>query len=157
LNLTPELSGELNEESQKIKMNSIILRMPMEERLFSIEEANRLLPVLAPILMELSRDWIFMQRINDEIRRAHEAADRGGGSVFGTSYIESAEGVVHFLHRIQEMGVLLKDPGSGLCDFAHQIGERVIYLCWKLGEEEISWWHEAETGFAGRRPLSELE
>jgi hypothetical protein len=129
----------------------------MQERIFSIDEANRLLPVLVPILTELSRDWIFMQRINEEIRRAYEAADSGGGSVFGNSYIESAERVVHVLHRIQEMGVLLKDPSCGLCDFAHQAGERVIYLCWKLGEEKVSWWHEVETGFAGRRPLSELE
>ena len=129
----------------------------MEERLFSLEEANSLLPVLEPLLIELSHDWIFMQRINEEIRRAHEASDRGGGSVFGTSYIESAERVVHFLHRIQELGVLLKDPGSGLCDFAHQVGSRVVYLCWRLGEKRISWWHEVETGFAGRRPIEELD
>lgn len=128
----------------------------MEHRLFSIEEANGLLPILRPILRDLSQEWKFMQLINGEIKKAHDRADRGGGSVFGKSYVRSAETVIHSFHQIQEMGVLLKDPGMGLCDFAYQQGERVVYLCWRLEEEEIAWWHDTDAGFANREPIENL-
>jgi hypothetical protein len=129
----------------------------MHQRFFSIEEANGLLPVLRPILGELKREWAFMQLINNEIRKAHAVSDRSGGSVFGPRYIESAEQVVHYLHTVQEMGVLVKDPSIGLCDFPHQRESRVVHLCWKLGEDEIGWWHDIDAGFAEREPLENLD
>lgn len=127
------------------------------ERLFTIEEANRLLPILRPILRDLAREWKFMQLINPEIRKAHEAADRSGGSPAGRAYVDAAEEVVHCIHRVQELGVLLKDPAAGLCDFPYQHKDRVVYLCWRLGEERILWWHDIEAGFAGREPLDDLD
>jgi len=51
------------------------------------------------------------------------------------------------------MGIIIKDLDVGLCDFPHMKDGRVVYLCWKLGEDEVSWWHEIESGFSGRRPL----
>lgn len=129
----------------------------MQQRLFSVEEANQLLPLLRPILKDLKREWKFMQFINDEIKKAHEASDRGGGSIFGPGYVESAEGVIHHFHHLQELGVLLKDPSVGLCDFPHQRGDRLVYLCWRLGEDEIAWWHDRDAGFAGREPLEDLD
>lgn len=129
----------------------------MEQRLFSVDEANELLPVLRPILRDLKREWDFMQAISSEVRKAYEASERGGGSAVGPSYVESAGHVVHYLHRIEQLGVLLKDPGTGLCDFPHQRGDRIIYLCWRLGENEIAWWHDTDSGFAGREPLEDLD
>ena len=54
---------------------------------------------------------------------------------------------------IEDLGVLVKDIDTGLCDFPHTRDGRVVYLCWKLDEDEISWWHDLESGFAGRQPL----
>jgi hypothetical protein len=51
------------------------------------------------------------------------------------------------------MGVLVKDLDKGLCDFPCLRQDRVVYLCWHLGEDSIQYWHEIEAGFAGREPL----
>ena len=61
------------------------------------------------------------------------------------------------IHQIHEMGVLLKDASKGLCDFPYIRQERLVYLCWQLGEERIEYWHDIEAGFAGREPLDETD
>ena len=59
------------------------------------------------------------------------------------------------IHAIAELGVILKDLEVGLVDFpAHRNG-REVYLCWRLGEDHIGWWHEIDSGFAGRQPLED--
>ena len=57
------------------------------------------------------------------------------------------------LRTIQEWGVLVKDLESGLCDFPYLLDGRIVYLCWKLGEEKIEWWHEITTGFSERHAI----
>jgi aerobic C4-dicarboxylate transport protein len=56
----------------------------------------------------------------------------------------------------QELGILVKDLDLGLCDFPHLRDGRVVYLCWKLGEQEVRWWHETTTGYKDRCPLEDL-
>ena len=59
--------------------------------------------------------------------------------------------------RIDELGVTLREIESGLVDFPALVSGRQVWLCWRLGEEEVGWWHELTAGVAGRRPLAELE
>lgn len=59
--------------------------------------------------------------------------------------------------NIEEMGCVIKDYKSGLIDFPAIYNGREIYLCWKLGENEITAWHEIDEGFIGRKPISELK
>ena len=61
------------------------------------------------------------------------------------------------VRRIDDWGIALRDIGSGLVDFPALANGRPIWLCWKLGEGDIAWWHELQAGVAGRRPLIELE
>ena len=58
--------------------------------------------------------------------------------------------------RIDALGTTLRDIESGLIDFPALASGRQIWLCWRLGEEEVGWWHELSTGFSDRRPLIEL-
>ena len=58
--------------------------------------------------------------------------------------------------RIDALGITLRDIESGLIDFPALTSGRQIWLCWRLGEEEVGWWHELSTGFSDRRPLIEL-
>ena len=61
------------------------------------------------------------------------------------------------IRAVNELGVEVKDLDAGLVDFPSLRRGRPIYLCWKLGEgDSISWWHDPESGFAGRRPIKEL-
>ena len=57
------------------------------------------------------------------------------------------------MNEIHELGAIVKDPDEGLVDFpARHDGEDVL-LCWRVGEDEVAWWHTLEDGFAGRKPL----
>jgi len=70
-----------------------------------------------------------------------------------TQLAKAAAGLNHLIERVQEMDCELKDIDQGLVDFRAEREGREVYLCWKLGEPDIRWWHELDAGFAGRRPL----
>jgi hypothetical protein len=57
------------------------------------------------------------------------------------------------IERVKAMGAEVKDLDLGLIDFRAQKDGRVVYLCWKLGEERVEWWHELNTGYASRERL----
>jgi len=59
--------------------------------------------------------------------------------------------------RIDELGITLRDIETGLIDFPALVTGRQVWLCWRLGEDDVAWWHELTTGVAGRRSLAELE
>lgn len=61
------------------------------------------------------------------------------------------------VRQIDAWGVTLRDIGTGLVDFPALVNGRPVWLCWKLGEDDIAYWHELDAGIAGRRPLIELE
>jgi hypothetical protein len=58
--------------------------------------------------------------------------------------------------RIDEMGITLRDIERGLVDFPALVAGRQVWLCWRVGETSVDWWHDLESGFGGRRPLAEL-
>ena len=57
------------------------------------------------------------------------------------------------LTRLQELDIQLKDLQQGLVDFHHERDGRTVYLCWKLGEDRIRYYHRQDEGFAGRKPI----
>jgi hypothetical protein len=69
---------------------------------------------------------------------------------------EQAKGVARCVNEIHGLGAQVKDADEGLVDFPALRGDEEVLLCWKLGEDEIAYWHSLEDGFAGRRPLSDL-
>ncbi len=88
-----------------------------------------------------------------EIKKAGENAMANGGSPCGPRFIQTFERVVKNVEKIQEMGVLVKDMEKGLCDFPCHLDGRIVYLCWKLGESKVEWWHETQDGFKGRKKI----
>ncbi len=128
-----------------------------EERIFTLAEAQSLLPRLRTLLEELSQEWKRMSELNPEIQKARDNAPLNGYSKFGVEYVESVSHLMSLIHEIKDMGVLLKDADKGLCDFPYIKGGRMVYLCWQLGEDTIQYWHDVETGFAGRKPLDESD
>ena len=72
----------------------------------------------------------------------------------GSGYVRSLYKVGKITTEIHEAGVQLKDYDRGLIDFPSMRDGRLVLLCWQLGEgDEIEWWHEVDTGFAGRQPI----
>jgi hypothetical protein len=125
----------------------------MDERIFTLEEATRLLPRIRTILEEVTSEWRRVRELNPEIQKVRDKSPFDGFTPFGVEYVESVSHLMFLLHQIKELGVILKDADKGLCDFPYMRHGRVVYLCWHLGEDAIGFWHEVDTGFAGREPL----
>lgn len=123
------------------------------ERIFTLSEANRLLPQLQSHLGAVKQGKSVLMQTREEIQRASSKAPFGGGSAVGVLYIQALQQISTHLQAIQEMGVLVKDVDMGLCDFPYLLDGRTVYLCWKLGEGDIRWWHEITTGYKDRHPL----
>jgi len=120
------------------------------ERRFTIEQANAELVGLRerlPRLREARRELI---RATERITEA-VAADGGGvagGDWFGAQRILRTE-----VTELAERGILLRDPETGLVDFPAELEGRRVYLCWRLGEDEVGFYHEETTGYSGRKRL----
>ena len=129
----------------------------MGERIFTLAEAQSLLPRLRSLLTEIGKEWSRVRELNPDVQKARDNAPFDGHSRSGVQYVESVSQLMFWIHQIKDMGVLLKDADRGLCDFPYMRGNRVVYLCWQLGEDQIEYWHDIETGFAGREPLDETD
>lgn len=129
--------------------------MEEHERIFTRSEANGMLPRLRPILGELREEWGRIKALNPEIRSVRERAMFDAYHPRGVEYVEAVSHLTTLISEVRGMGVLVKDLDRGLCDFPYIKADRVVYLCWHLGEESIGYWHDAEAGFAGREPLGD--
>ena len=128
-----------------------------EDRLFSLSEAEALLPTLRSLLGEIGAAWDRVRELNPEVQKARDASAFDGFSKAGVEYVESVSHLMFLIHQIKELGVLLKDAEKGLCDFPYIRQGKVVYLCWQLGEDRIEYWHDIASGFAGREPLDETD
>ncbi len=132
----------------------------MAEKHFTLDEANRLLPRLRPILEQLiavRNEMGPKQHKMEELRahvRGNGATAEGRALAKLKEELESIAGKLREgIEQIEAFGCLVKDLDTGLIDFpALRHGEEV-FLCWKLGEERIAYWHSLHEGFAGRQPL----
>jgi len=120
---------------------------------FTLSEANRLIPHLEEHLSAVKRGKEVLIRTKQEIKKASSKAQFGGGSFAGPPYITALEQISENLQAVQEMAVLVKDVDIGLCDFPYLLDGRIVHLCWRLGESEIRWWHEVSSGYRDRQPL----
>jgi hypothetical protein len=128
-----------------------------EDRIFSLAEAEALLPTLRSLLGEIGAAWDHVRELNPEVQKARDASAFDGFSKVGVEYVESVSHLMLLIHQIRDLGVLLKDAEKGLCDFPYIRQGKVVYLCWQLGEDRIEYWHDIESGFAGREPLDETD
>ena len=128
----------------------------MAARLFTLGEANGLLPRLREILMAIQEGVAALERVQETVVSAQWRLRRNGhgSGEESPAHNQDARRVVQErLRELDELGVELKDPRLGLVDFPSERDGEVVHLCWKLDEPEIAWWHPTDTGFAGRRPL----
>jgi hypothetical protein len=118
--------------------------------LYDVDEANALLPELTQILERL-------RVANETLVSTHQglvaAAPRNGGGHPGLKLLHAAQECADCLGKLNEWDVLLRDPETGLVDFPAERDDEPIFLCWRLGEPEVAWWHPTDTGVAGREPL----
>jgi hypothetical protein len=121
-----------------------------EERRFSPEEANA---ELADLRARLPRLRDARQTMIAASRRIGEAVAADGGGVAGSDWFAAQQTLRDDVTALAERGILLRDPDSGLVDFPGEVDGRRVFLCWRLGEEAVSWFHEVDSGYVTRQPL----
>ena len=128
--------------------------------LFTLEQAEALLP-------RVREELAAMQACKRRLDALRVELGEVTGKATGNGHVRSdaglpekrreAEGLVEELNgrlaTLNEWGVEIKSIEDGLADFPCDRDGRVVYLCWKFGEDHITWWHEIDAGSAGRRPL----
>jgi hypothetical protein len=129
-------------------------------RYYRLDEANERLTELRPMLEKLRDDRNAVAELQQKIRDVRS----NNGSADHAAEIGRIEDEMRALvgqmkeavDQVDEWGVALRDIGTGLVDFPALANGRPIWLCWRLGEGDIGWWHEADSGFDSRQRLTEL-
>ena len=123
------------------------------KKLFTLEEANALVPQLLDWVPEIQKLSGSMNRDFPDIRNAREKSKWNGGSTEGTGYLNVVLKYNHLIQEIESVGCEIKGIREGLVDFPSIREGREVYLCWRMPEKEIRFWHRLDTGFAGRQPI----
>jgi hypothetical protein len=129
-------------------------------RFYGLDEANERLGEVRPLLeslrsdreavAEAQRELVRARATNGSAEKAEELARRED------ELRDIVRRMQESVNQLDEWGIALRDITSGLIDFPALANGRPIWLCWRLGEDDIAWWHEADAGFDSRQPLADL-
>jgi hypothetical protein len=128
-----------------------------ERRFFTVAEANALLPEVKRLLQEMRSSLAGLEELRAKLTgpsgelekpKSDTAVDRG--------HFQLASVFQHSLGRFNELGIEIKDVSRGLIDFPAQAAGEEICLCWQDGEDAVRFYHDLESGFAGRKPIEQL-
>jgi hypothetical protein len=140
----------------------------VSSRYYTLAEVNQLVP-------ELTRSFTRVLQLRGQLRTIYRRLEEKRFAPVGEDFEPAVPGAPADVVRdrtafkalaatlraelvaITETGCEIKDLEVGLVDWLGRSGKRDVYLCWRLGEPEVGWFHDLEAGFAGRRPISELE
>jgi hypothetical protein len=131
----------------------------MRPQHFTLEEANALLARLRDLLLKIQESKAKHDRLEEQAEEYARHVSSNGHVVekrlneTRQELANAAAEVNSLVQKVNDLGCEVKGIDEGLVDFLSEREGRDVYLCWKLGEPDIRWWHELETGFAGRRPL----
>ena len=134
-----------------------------QPKTFTLEEAQRLLPVLQALLKRSMDGKLLIEQMEKEMQDLKHRILLSGGLMVDIPAVarrraehdKSLQEIKDALAEIDAIGVQVKDLDMGLLDFPCQVGDDIILLCWKYGEENIQFWHGMEEGFRGRKPIDE--
>jgi len=127
--------------------------MAMFEKHFTVDEANALIPHVLSLFEMVHSLRAELDEKKDALDQVHQALPGNGGSSLGRELVERSEAIGRLLAGLDEQGIIVKDPDTGLIDFPHIREDREVFLCWRIGEKTVAHWHELDTGFRGRQPL----
>ncbi len=130
------------------------------DRIFTVEEANRTLPLVSRIVADLVREHkIWEDKVAEfELATVGSSPERPD-AIAELLQIEAqrlARDIEGYIRELNDLGVICKGMDTGLVDFRGQIDGRDVYYCGKLGEPSVQYWHEIDAGFVGRQKLNPL-
>lgn len=132
-------------------------------RYFTLPEAERLLPGVEERIREALYLKSEFKRADDELKATAQRVylsggamvDRGRIGALKASHAANGKRLQQLIEAIHETGCLVKDLDIGLLDFPALYKGEEVYLCWKLGEDRIRFWHHIDDGFRGRQPIDD--
>jgi hypothetical protein len=135
----------------------------MANRTFTLNEAQKLLPVLESLLRTAIEGKKLIESVDSELQEVVHRVFLNGGTFLNIIHLarrkaereKAVQRVKDSMAEIDAIGVQVKDLDIGLLDFPCNVDGRTVLLCWKLGEKEITHWHGTSEGFAGRKPIDE--
>ena len=122
-------------------------------RLFTRDEANRILGDLRPLVAEVISARARLVELQPSLAPVLEKLLGNGGSRLTAELLDTFERLRAAVGAIEALGVLIKDLETGLIDFPSDRGGDVVLLCWRYGEPDVAHWHPIDAGFGGRQPL----
>ena len=132
----------------------------MDQRYFTVEEANEALADVRPLTEELVAHRRALVELQERQAAVTTRIAGNGGNVEPSELQEvqhrldeEVAGIARCVARIHELGALVKDLDDGLVDFPARRGDEDVLLCWRLGEDAIEFWHGPDEGYSGRKPL----
>jgi len=135
--------------------------MDRPEKLFTVEEANRMLPLIRAIARDLAELSAEVGERRDRLKWLRSGRKRSADDPYSSEVAQIEEELEKdaarlndYVQELHDLGVEPKGLMEGLVDFPAEMDGRIVYLCWKLDEPEVLYWHEIADGFAGRQPLT---
>ena len=120
------------------------------DRTFTVDDANAELVVLRERLPRLREARLGLIASTERIT---EAVASDGGGVAGSDWFRHQETLKTEVEYLADRGILLRDPETGLIDFPSERDGEQVFLCWRLGEGDVAYYHGVHSGFSGRKPL----
>jgi hypothetical protein len=131
------------------------------QKLFTVEEANAALPLVQAIVKDVVRVSHDIVERRERLCQVRAGRKPTSGDLYAEELAQTEQDLeqerarlYEFAGELRELGVELKDGLIGLVDFPSRVDDRIVYLCWKLGEPEVLHWHELDEGFSGRKSLT---
>jgi hypothetical protein len=117
------------------------------KKFFSVEEANKMLPLIRSILRDIIKGHKHLGDVVEKLRQ--KPADEE----LKDAAVNARDDLQELLDELHKLGVELKGIEEGIVDFPHLRDGQEVFLCWHVGEEQVGHWHEIKAGFEGRKPL----
>jgi len=130
------------------------LTLNRRKKRFTLIEANRTLPLVRKIVTDLMSVHARARELHGRLEKRISREDRYTVEAELDSVVQRLE---HYVDELAEVGCEIKDYQLGLVDYVCKHDGRDVYLCWRMGEETITHWHEIDAGFAARKPVTSLK
>jgi len=131
-----------------------------KRKYFTVEEANKALPLVRMIVGDIVRQYRVVEDLQQRLSMVSKDRRKPSKDVYAEELAQSQaeldaeeKKLTSYIEELRRLGVEFKGP-DGLCDFYSIMDGREVFLCWRLGETEVSHWHDLNSGFTGRQPLT---
>jgi len=133
----------------------------LSPRLFTVDEANGLLPALRPLMKRIFDHLDFLRKKSESVIRQERLSPNSPDLMERLQENDSIARIIQevkgLVEEVNSCGCLCKGVEQGLVDFPCMLGGEIVFLCWRYGEENVAHWHRIEDGFTGRRPLLDAD